>query len=46
MAQHLNEDVQLACGTLQTAAGIPSGIEATVHAVKGIFEDDVLTLLI
>ena len=40
VTQHLNEDVQLACGTLQTAAGISSGIEATVHAVKDIFEDD------
>ena len=34
VAQLLNSDVQVACGTLQTAAGIPSGVEATVHAVR------------
>ena len=40
VAQHLKTDIQVACGTLQTAAGIPSGIEATVHAVKDIFDDE------
>ena len=40
VTQHLKDDVQAACGTLQTAAGIPVGLEASIHAVKEIFEDN------
>ncbi len=36
----LKNDVQTACGTLQTCAGLESGIEAAVHAMKSTFQED------
>ena len=35
----LKEDIIHAVGTLQTCAGLESGIEAAIHAVKKSFED-------
>jgi hypothetical protein len=36
----LLQDIQEASGTLQTCAGIPSGIEAAIHAMKETFNED------
>ena len=33
-------DVQKACGALQLCAGQSAGVEATVHAMRVLFEDD------
>ena len=40
VTQHLSGDIQHACGTLQTSTGIEAGVEATVHAMKKIFDDE------
>ena len=36
----LKTDIQLASGTLQTCAGLESGIEAVIHAMKTTFEKE------
>ena len=36
----LKEDIMHAVGTLQTCAGLESGIEAAIHAVRKSFEED------
>ena len=36
----VKEDVQLASGTLQTCAGMESGIEAAIHAMSAAFSED------
>ena len=36
----LGNDVQLAAGALQTCAGMESGVEAAIHAMSTIFEED------
>ena len=33
-------DIEEACGVLQTCSGLPSGIEATVHAMQSLFSSD------
>ena len=33
-------DVQKACGALQLCVGQSAGVEATVHAMRVLFEDD------
>ncbi len=40
VSQVLQKDIQGASGTLQTCAGIESGIEAAVHAMKSTFKED------
>ena len=36
----IKEDIITAAGPLQTCAGLKSGIEASIHAMRLIFEDD------
>ena len=36
----LKEDIQLAAGFLQMATGLQSGIEAAIHSMRCMFEDD------
>ena len=36
----LKEDIQKASGTLQTCSGLESGIDAAVHAMKMVFDQD------
>ena len=36
----LQDDIQVASGTLQTCAGIKSGIEAAIHAMKETFDKE------
>ena len=36
----LKEDIQLAAGPLQTATGLQSGVEAAIHCIRCMFEDD------
>ena len=36
----LGKDVQFATGALQTCAGMQSGVEAAIHAMSTIFEED------
>ena len=38
--KYAKPDLQLAVGPLQLCAGLPSGCEASVHAMKTIFEED------
>ena len=40
VARVLKEDIQLASGTLQTCAGLESGIEASIHAMRRTYEED------
>ena len=40
VARVLKDDIQLASGTLQTCAGLESGIEASIHAMRRTFEED------
>ena len=40
VAKVLGEDVQLAGGTLQTCTGVEAGIEASIHAMGRLFNDD------
>ena len=37
---HLREDIINAAGPLQTCAGLKAGIEASIHAMRAIFEED------
>ena len=37
---HMREDIIEAAGPLQTCAGLKAGIEASIHAMKSIFEDN------
>ena len=37
---NIREDIQNAAGPLQTCAGLKSGIEASIHAMRNIFEKD------
>ena len=41
----LKEDIIHAMGTLQTCAGLESGIEAAIHAVRKSFEEECLLLV-
>ena len=36
----LKKDIQMACGTMQTCSGIASGIDAAIHCMKKVFEED------
>ena len=36
----LKVDIQMAAGSLQTCSGTESGIEAAIHGMKAIFEDE------
>ncbi len=36
----LRSDIQIAAGSLQTCSGTESGIEAAVHAMKTVFDED------
>ena len=36
----MREDIQKSCGSLQVCAGLESGCEAAIHAVRETFEDD------
>ena len=36
----LKEDIQMACGALQTCSGISSGIDSTIHAMKDVFDKE------
>ena len=38
--QNVKEDIQVACGSLQAAGGVASGIEAVIHSMKSIFDDE------
>ena len=39
VTRFLKQDIQTAGGTLQTCTGIESGIEAAIHAMKSIFDE-------
>ena len=36
----LNEDIQNACGSIQTCSGLQSGIDAAVHAMREVYDAD------
>ena len=40
VAKVVKNDVQLASGTLQTCTGLEAGIEASIHAMSRIFDDE------
>ena len=40
VVSNIREDIIKAAGPLQTCAGLKAGIEATVHAMRTIYEDD------
>ena len=40
VTRFLKQDIQVAAGTLQTCSGIQAGIEAAVHAMKSIFDEE------
>ena len=40
VVENIREDIIDAAGPLQTCAGLKSGIEASIHAMKNIFDED------
>ena len=40
VAKVIGSDIQLAGGTLQTCTGVEAGIEASIHAMSRIFQDE------
>ena len=40
VVSNIREDIIKAAGPLQTCAGLKAGIEATVHAMRTIYEDN------
>ena len=40
VVENIKQDIINAAGPLQTCAGLKAGIEASIHAMRNIYEDD------